>query len=101
MAGSDVEGLLKRVESGKPVPAILLLGSDSYLRDLCRTKLIETYVDEGTREWAVGKFSAKQDSPDAVLGQAQMLPAAGHAPGNFLERCEGSEKAWTRKQCKS
>jgi DNA polymerase III subunit delta len=74
MAASGVEALMKRVESGKPVPAILLLGSDSYLRDLCRTKLIETYVEEGTREWAVGKFSAKQDSPDAVLGQAQMLP---------------------------
>ena len=74
MAGSGVEALLKRVESGKTVPAILLLGGDSYLRDLCRAKLIETYVEEGTREWAVGKFSAKQDSPDTVLGQAQMLP---------------------------
>jgi DNA polymerase-3 subunit delta len=74
MTGSGVEALLKRVESGKTVPAILLLGSDTYLRDLCRAKLIETYVDEGTREWAVGKFSAKQDSPDTVLGQAQMLP---------------------------
>src|SRR5580698_6069427 len=74
MAGSGVEALLKRIESGKPVPAILLLGSDSYLRDLCRAKLIETYVEEGTREWAVGRFTAKQDSPDVVLGQAQMLP---------------------------
>jgi DNA polymerase-3 subunit delta len=74
MAGSGVEALLKRIESGKPVPAILLLGSDSYLRDLCRAKLIETYVEEGTREWAVGRFTAKNDSPDIVLGQAQMLP---------------------------
>lgn len=74
MAGSGVEALLKRLESGKTVPAILLLGSDSYLKDICRQKLIETYVQEGTREWAVARFSAKEDSPDTVLGQAQMLP---------------------------
>jgi len=74
MAGSGVEALLKRLESGKMVPALLLLGSDSYLKDICRKKLIETYVQEGTREWAVGRFSAKEDSPDIVLGQAQMLP---------------------------
>jgi DNA polymerase-3 subunit delta len=74
MAGSGVEALLKRLETGKMVPALLLLGSDSYLKDICRKKLIETYVQEGTREWAVGRFSAKEDSPDTVLGQAQMLP---------------------------
>jgi DNA polymerase III subunit delta len=74
MAGSGVEALLKRLESGKMVPAILLLGSDSYLKDICRQKLIDTYVQEGTRDWAVGRFSAKEASPDTVLGQAQMLP---------------------------
>jgi DNA polymerase-3 subunit delta len=74
MAGSGIEALLMRIDSGKIVPALLLLGSDSYLKDICRKKLIETYVQEGTREWAVGRFSAKEDSPDTVLGQAQMLP---------------------------
>jgi DNA polymerase-3 subunit delta len=74
MAGSSLESLLKKLEDGKVVPAILLLGSDSYLRDLCRQKLIETYVDVATRDWAVARFSAKEDSPDTVLGQAQMLP---------------------------
>jgi DNA polymerase-3 subunit delta len=74
MAGSGIEALLKRLETGKMVPALLLLGSDSYLKDICRQKLIETYVQEGTRDWAVGRFSAKEDSVDTVLGQAQMLP---------------------------
>jgi DNA polymerase-3 subunit delta len=74
MAGSGIEALLKRLESGKMVPALLLLGSDSYLKDICRNKLIETYVQEGTRDWAVGRFSAKEDSLDTVLSQAQMLP---------------------------
>jgi len=74
MPGSSLDRLLEKLESGKTVPAILLLGSDTYLRDLCRKKLIETYVEEGTREWAVGRFSAKDDLPDTVLGQAQMLP---------------------------
>jgi len=74
MAQSPLELLLKKLESGKLVPAILLLGSDAYLKDICRAKLVDTYVEPGTREWAVGRFSAKDDSPDAVLGQAQMLP---------------------------
>jgi DNA polymerase III subunit delta len=74
MAGSSLEMLLKRIEAGKMVPAILLQGPDAYLRDMCRGKLIETYVQPGTQEWAVGRFSAKADSLDTVLGQAQMLP---------------------------
>src|SRR5882724_11194842 len=74
MAQSPLELLLKKLEAGKPVPAVLQLGSDAYLKDICRAKLIEAYVDPGTREWAVGRFSAKDDSPDVVLGQAQMLP---------------------------
>jgi DNA polymerase-3 subunit delta len=74
MPGSSLDRLLEKLESGKTVPTILLLGSDTYLIDLCRKKLIETYVAEGAREWAVGRFSAKEDSPDTVLGQAQMLP---------------------------
>jgi DNA polymerase III subunit delta len=74
VAGSGIEALLKRLESGKMVSALLLLGSDSYLKEICRQRLIETYVQDGTREWAVGRFSAKEDSLDTVLGQAQMLP---------------------------
>jgi DNA polymerase-3 subunit delta len=74
MPESSVERLLERIAAGKTVPAILLHGTDAYLKDLCRKKLIETYVEESTREWAVARFSAKEDSPDTVLGQAQMLP---------------------------
>jgi len=36
-----VEKFIERITKGKPVPGVLLLGSDAYLRDLCRTRLVE------------------------------------------------------------
>jgi DNA polymerase-3 subunit delta len=70
----DLEGLLDRLSKGKPIPAILLLGTDSFLKETCRNKIIETYVDESSREWGVARFSAEDDRVASVLGQAQMLP---------------------------
>ena len=49
--------LLARLESGKPIPALLLLGEEPYLRDECRKQLIEKFVPEAARTWAVSKFS--------------------------------------------
>jgi DNA polymerase III subunit delta len=74
MAELDLNGLLERLAKGNPIPAILLLGSDSFLKESCRNKIIETYVEDGTREWAIARFSAKDDPAGTVLGQAQMLP---------------------------
>jgi DNA polymerase-3 subunit delta len=71
---NNVEELLDRLTKGKPLPAILLHGADSFLREICRNKIIETYVEESTREWAVARFSADDDPVASVLGQAQMLP---------------------------
>ena len=70
----DLEGLLERLSKGKPIPAILLLGEDSYLKETCRNKIIETYVEEGTRDWGVARFSADDDEIGSAIGQAQMLP---------------------------
>ncbi len=92
MAGSSVEVLLDRIAVGKPVPAILLLGSDAYLKDICRTKLIETYVEPATRDWAVARFSARQDSIDTVLGHAQMLPMMASRQIVFWSELEALEK---------
>ncbi len=36
MARLSAEELLGRLEKGKPIPAILLLGEEPYLRDACR-----------------------------------------------------------------
>ncbi len=70
----DLEDLLARLSKGKPIPALLLLGSDSFLKETCRNKIIDTYTEESTREWAVARFSAEDDPVASVLGQAQMLP---------------------------
>jgi DNA polymerase-3 subunit delta len=70
----DLEGLLERLSKGKPIPGILLLGSDSYLKETCRNKIIETYVAEGTRDWGVARFSARDDEIGSAIGQTQMLP---------------------------
>ena len=77
---------------GKPVPAVLLLGSDLYLRDLCRAKLIEAAVPEDARDWGVSRFSAADDSLDRVLAQCQTLPMLAPRQVAFLEDVEAIEK---------
>ena len=67
--------LLKRLEKGRTVPAILLLGDETYLRDTCRAQLIDRFVPEAARAWAVSRFSADRNEVQAALGQAQTLPA--------------------------
>ncbi len=74
MATVSPHELLARLSKGKPISGILLVGSDTYLRDLCRKKLVETYVAEGTLDWGVRKFSADDDDVSAILGQAQTMP---------------------------
>lgn len=70
----NVEGLLQRIEKGRPIPAVALMGADPYLRDRCRNALIEKFVPEGAREWAVLKISAKGDGVHELLQRAQMTP---------------------------
>jgi len=84
--------LLARLAKGKPIPAILLAGTDSYLRGLCRAKLIDAYVPEGTRDWGIRKFSAADDDVSAILGQAQTMPMLAPQQLIFVSDVE----AWER-----
>jgi DNA polymerase-3 subunit delta len=74
MSSVSPEQLLERLAKGKPVPGILLLGDESYLRDLCRRKISDAYVPEGVRDWGITRFSADDDSISTILSQAQTLP---------------------------
>jgi DNA polymerase-3 subunit delta len=74
MANVSPHELLARLAKGKPIPGLLLVGADAYLRDLCRAKLVDAYVAEGTRDWGVRKFSAEDDDISEILGQAQTMP---------------------------
>src|SRR2546429_9712419 len=81
---SPVE-LLGRLEKGKPIPAILLLGEEPYLRDACRKQLIERFVAEASRTWAVSRYSAGRGETQAGLDQAQTMAMVSPQQGVFLE----------------
>jgi len=92
MARTPAEELLERLGNGKPVAALLLLGDEPYLRDRCRAELIEKYVPEAARAWAVSRFSAQRGETRAALDQAQTLPMLSPQQVVFLEEAEAIEK---------
>lgn len=74
MEGESPERLIARLKTAKPIPAIVLLGSDVYLRDLCCNAIVETYVAEAAREWAVVRASARENTWAEIAEQSQTLP---------------------------
>ncbi|HKW61874.1 MAG TPA: DNA polymerase III subunit delta [Candidatus Acidoferrum sp.] len=91
MARISANELLARLEKGKPVPAILLLGEEPYLHDSCRTLLIERYVPEAARAWAVSRYSADRSETQAALEQAQTMAMLSPLQVVFLEDAEAIE----------
>jgi DNA polymerase-3 subunit delta len=92
MARISTAQLKEKLGKGKPVPALLLLGDETYLRDACRAELIEVYVPEGARTWAVSRYSADRGETQAALEQAQTLPMLAKQQVVFLEEAEAIEK---------
>ena len=86
------EQFAAKLEKGKHVPAILLLGDEPYLRDACRALLIERFVPEAARTWAISRFSADRDETQAAMDQAQTLPMLSPVQIVFLEEAEAIEK---------
>ncbi len=70
----SADKLLARLKGGKHIPAITLLGHDSYLRDLCRQSIIEAFVPASARDWAVQLRSAKEDNWSEIARGAQTIP---------------------------
>jgi DNA polymerase III subunit delta len=92
MARVNPDQLKERLEKGKPIPALLLLGDEPYLRDACRAALIEKYVPEAARAWAVSRFSADRGETQAALDQCQTLPMLSSQQVVFLEEAEAIEE---------
>jgi len=92
MARISPEELLARLEKGKAIPAILLLGEEPYLRDSCRAELIDRFVPEGSREWAVSRYSAGRGETQAAMDQAQTMAMLSPQQVVFLEDAEAIEK---------
>jgi DNA polymerase-3 subunit delta len=92
MARVSAGELLARLEKGKAIPAILLLGEEPYLRDSCRAELIERFVPGGSREWAVSRYSAGRGETQAAMDQAQTMAMLSPQQVVFLEDAEAIEK---------
>ena len=99
MAQVSHEELLARLEKpfdaqgkDKAIPALLLLGEEPYLRDMCRGQLIEKFVPEAARTWAVSRYSADRGETQAALEQAETLPMLSKKQVVFLEDVEAIEK---------
>ena len=86
------EELLSRLAKGKPIPALLLLGDEPFLRDASRAQLIETFVPESARPWAVSRYSADRGETQDALEQAQTLPMLAPRQIVFLHEVEKIEK---------
>ncbi len=92
MARVSQREFLARLEKGRPIPAILLLGDEPYLRDSCRAHLIERFVPEAARVWAVSRYSAGRGETQTALEQAQTMAMLSPLQLVFVEDAEAIEK---------
>jgi DNA polymerase III subunit delta len=89
---ATLQNLLQRIEKGKPIPGIVLLGTDPYLRDQCRNALLEKFIPEGARDWAVFKISATAGGLQELLERAQMAPMLSPLQVLILQDTEALER---------
>lgn len=92
MPAASPERLLERLAHGKPIGAVVLLGTDLYLREMCRNKIIEAFVPEGMREWAVARLSPRDTGWDEILRRAQTLPMLAPHQVMIVEDAESVER---------
>src|SRR5579863_5797205 len=86
------EELIERLGKGKSLPAIVLLGTDVYLRDLCRHKIVEACVPEAARDWAVARIPASAQGWEEILQRAQTMPMLAPRQVIIVEDAETIEK---------
>jgi DNA polymerase III subunit delta len=92
MSAITPEKLIERLGKGKPLPAVVLLGTDVYLRDLCRNKIVEASVPEGSRDWAVARIPASAQGWQEILQRAQTMPMLAPRQVIIVEDAESIEK---------
>ena len=92
------EALVERLVAGKPVPAVLLLGEDSYLRQTCRDHIIDVVVEPSMRDWALARFPADDDDFGMGLGQARTVPMLARRQVVIIANLEAVEKQGDKKR---
>jgi DNA polymerase III subunit delta len=88
----ETSALLDRLAKGQPMPGILLLGQESYLRDLCRKAIIEAVVPENAREWGVARCDASEEEPSSILALAATPSLLAPRQVVFVRGIEAWEK---------
>ena len=92
MPAASAEKLIASLRTGKPPAAVVLLGSDSYLRELCRNKIIEASVPEAVRDWAIARISAREKAWDEILGRAATMPMLAERQVILVDGAESVER---------
>lgn len=92
MAEVSPEQLMDRLARGKSIGAILLDGTDPYLRDMCRKSIVEAFVPEGARDWAVTRISARECDWEEIVQRASTLPMFAPRQVIIVEDAESMEK---------
>jgi DNA polymerase III subunit delta len=92
MAEMTPERLIERLAQGKAIGAVVLVGTDPYLRDMCRKRIVEAFVPEESREWAVTRISARESGWDEILQRAGTLPMFAPRQVIVVEDAESLEK---------
>jgi len=92
MSTTSPETLLQRLAQGKPVSAIVLEGTDIYLREVCRARIIEASVPPEARDWAVLRLSAREVGWNEILNRAQTVPMLARHQVLVVESAESVEK---------
>lgn len=92
MPASSADEFLQQPPLGKLPAAIVLLGTDHYLRGMCRDKIIEAVVPAAARDWAVTRISARDSDWDEILGLAQMRPMLAERQVLIIDGAEHVEE---------
>ncbi|HXT77914.1 MAG TPA: hypothetical protein VN780_16620, partial [Candidatus Eisenbacteria bacterium] len=87
----SAENLTARLDKGKPLPALLLLGEEPYIRDAWRAQIVEKLIPDAARDWAVCRYSADRGETQNALEQAQTLPMLSSRQVIFLQDVEKIE----------
>ena len=66
--------LIERLAKGKPISAIVLEGSDPYLREMCRNRIIAAYVPDPMRDWALSRTSLRGGGWSELFQRAETMP---------------------------
>ena len=79
------------LDKSKPVPALLLLGDEPYIRDTWRARMT-AIIPEAARTWAISHFSADRGETQTAMEQAQTLPMLSSQQIVFLSDVEKIDK---------